>query len=81
MTTARNLKLARGADMNSEITSRILKVVTRKKVCHMEDLLEQCHDYTWNQVFLEVDRLSRIGGLRLVYQKDGDYAVSLPLAA
>jgi hypothetical protein len=27
MTTARNLVLARGADMDSEITSRILKIV------------------------------------------------------
>jgi hypothetical protein len=76
-----NLKLAPGADMDSEITTQILKIVTRKKVCHLDDLVEKCQDYTWNQVFLEVDRLSRIGGLRLLYQKDGDYAVSLPPAA
>ena len=76
-----NLKLALGADMDSGITSRILKIVTRKKVCHLDDLVEKCQDYTWNQVFIEVDRLSRIGGLRLLYQRDGNYAVSLPPAA
>jgi hypothetical protein len=65
----------------AEITSRILRIVSRKRKCHMEDLLQSCDAYTWNQVFLEVDRLSRTGELRLVYQQDGDYAVTLPLAS
>ena len=46
----------------------------------MEDLLQSCNAYTWNQVFLEVDRLSRTGELRLLYKRDGDYAVSLTAA-
>ena len=47
----------------------------------MEELLQACDSYTWNQVFLEVDRLSRSGELCLLYKKDGDYAVRLPRAA
>ena len=35
----------------------------------------------WNVVFLEVDRLSRSGHVRLLYRKDGAYAVTLPHAA
>jgi hypothetical protein len=81
MTAAIKLHISSEGDVNSEIRSRILKIVSKKKVCHLDDLVETCKDYSWNQLFLEVDRLSRNGSLRLLYQKDGDYEISLPLAA
>jgi hypothetical protein len=62
---------------DKSITSEILRTVGRKKRCNLEDLLQTCTSYTWNQVFLEIDRLSRTGELRLEYKKDGDYALSL----
>lgn len=81
MATARNASRRSGsADLQSSIASRILAMVGRKKECNIDDLLQSCDSYTWNQVFLEVDRLSRTGELRLQYRKDGDYAVSLPRA-
>jgi hypothetical protein len=67
--------------VQTELTHRVLRVVRRKKECDMEELLQACDSYTWNQVFLEVDRLSRNGELCLLYRKDGVYAVRLPRAA
>lgn len=81
MTTELNSRIASEAGVASDITRQILKVVRRRKVCHMDELLESCEGFTWNQVFLEVDRLSRMRDLCLRYEKDGDYAVSLPHAS
>jgi hypothetical protein len=66
---------------DNDLTRQLLRLVHRKKQCGMEELLHGCRSYTWNQVFLEIDRLARTGELRLDYKKDGDYAVSLPRAA
>jgi hypothetical protein len=66
---------------HNDLTRQLLRLVHRKKQCGMEELLHGCRSYTWNQVFLEIDRLARTGELRLDYKKDGDYAVSLPRAA
>jgi hypothetical protein len=68
------------AGMTSDITGKIFQMVKRKQVCDMEDLLEACPTYTWNQVFLEVDRLSRTGELRLFSKRAGKYTVTLPAA-
>ena len=65
----------------TDLTRPLLRLVRRKKQCGMEELLRGCTSYTWNQVFLEIDRLARTGELRLDYKKDGDYAVSRPRAA
>lgn len=66
--------------VESDITARILETVKRTQVCEMEDLIRACSSYTWNQVFLEVDRLSRTGELRLLPKQGGVYAVTLPAA-
>jgi len=49
-------------------------------VCDMEDLVKGCPSYTWNQVFLAVDHLSRTGELRLLSKRSGVYMVTLPAA-
>lgn len=63
-----------------DITGKIVQMVRRRQACNMEDLLEACSSYTWNQVFLEVDRLSRTGELRLFSKRAGVYTVTLPAA-
>ena len=63
-----------------DITGKIVQMVKRRQACDMEDLLEACSSYTWNQVFLEVDRLSRTGELRLFSKRAGVYTVTLPAA-
>jgi hypothetical protein len=66
---------------DSDLRHQLLRLVRRKKRCGMEELLQGCASYTWNQVFLEIDRLTRTGELRLDHKKAGDYVVSLPRAA
>ena len=68
------------ASMPPDITGKIVQMVKRRQACDMEDLLEACSSYTWNQVFLEVDRLSRTGELRLFSKRAGVYTVTLPAA-
>jgi hypothetical protein len=64
----------------NDITGQIVQMVKHRQACDMEDLLEACSSYTWNQVFLEVDRLSRTGELRLFSNRAGKYTVTLPAA-
>jgi len=80
MATVLDMRPPGSEDPQSSIGTHILATVGRKKVCSIEDLLQGCEVYSWNQVFLEVDRMSRTGEITLLYQKEGDYAVSLPAA-
>jgi len=64
----------------SDITGQIFQMVKRRQACDIEDLVDACSSYTWNQVFLEVDRLSRTGELRLLSKRAGVYTVTLPAA-
>jgi hypothetical protein len=64
----------------SDITGHIFQMVKRRQVCDMEDLVKGCPSYTWNQVFLAVDHLSRTGELRLLSKRSGVYTVTLPAA-
>jgi len=50
-------------------------------MCDLDELLQECTSYNWTQVFLDVDHLSRTGGLRLLCKKAGEYTVTLPRAA
>ena len=60
------------------IRRHIVEVLRQKAVCQLEELVNISPSYTWNQVFLEVDRLSRTGELRLLSVRPGVYAVTLP---
>jgi hypothetical protein len=73
--------MARPSPRQTGLSYEVLRVVRRKKTCNLDDLLQECNSYTWTQVFLEVDRMSRSGELRLVYKKAGEYSVTLPRAA
>lgn len=58
---------------------RIVEEVSRAPDgCLLEDLVLACSDLTWNQVFNEVDRLSRSGRLLLTRRGPGVYTVRLP---
>ena len=73
--------MVRGTPRQIGLSYEVLRIVKRKKTCDLDELLQECASYTWTQVFLEVDRLSRTGELRLVSKKAGEYSVSLPCAA
>jgi len=60
------------------VADRILKAVRRAPGCQLDDLEHSCPDLTWNQVFLEIDSLSRTGQVRLTAKGLGVYTVKLP---
>jgi hypothetical protein len=62
----------------SDVRRHIFDALRRKRECDLEELVLSCSSLTWNQVFLEIDRLSRTGEVRLVPRKAGVYAVRLP---
>ena len=55
--------------------------VAQGRGCLFEELSGACPELTWNQIFLEVDRLSRKGQVRLSQDKPGVYRVKLPKPA
>lgn len=58
----------RGAHMRSEppVGERILEVVRTNPDCSLDDVVQQLPDLQWSDVFMEVDRLNRLGRLRLI---------------
>jgi len=53
------------------IASRILQVVRAYPGCGIDDLVERLPDAQWSDVFVEVDRLSRSGELRITKPHSG----------
>jgi hypothetical protein len=47
------------------IADRIIEVVSQSRHCLLEELILACPSLIWNQVFIDVDRLSRHGTLIL----------------
>jgi hypothetical protein len=56
----------------------ILDVFSSVQKCDLDMLVRACPTLTWNQVFSEVDRLSRARKLRLNYLGHGQYSIELP---
>lgn len=46
--------------------------------CGLDDVVMLCSELTWNQIFLEVDRLSRDGVLKLALIGPSRYVVKVP---
>jgi len=57
-------------------TTQIMEVLARSNGFLLEDLAHECSGLTWNQVFLELDRLSRTGEVRLRLRGRGQYVVT-----
>jgi hypothetical protein len=56
---------------------QVMELIVRKLGCAMEELLIECPNLTWNQIFIELDRLSRLGHIKLVLKGPGQY-VAMP---
>ena len=63
----------------SDLRVQILNAFKMKEAYDLQELGRACSLYTWNQVLLEVHRLSRKGELRLVSRRRGLYTVTLPI--
>lgn len=57
-------------------TAQIMEVLARSNGRLLEERVHDCSDLTWNQVFLELDRLGLTGGIRLRLKGPCKYAVT-----
>jgi hypothetical protein len=53
----------------------VMDIVRRSSGCDIEEILHECPGLTWNQVFLEIDQLSRKGDVVLKLQQAGHCSV------
>ena len=60
------------------VTDRILRAVKRAHRCDLDALATSLPELTWNQVFLEVDRLSRQGQVLVTFGIERRYMIRLP---
>lgn len=65
-------------DTAAPIARIILAAIARQPGCRIDQVLSLHPDLTWNQVFGEIDRLSREGALLVTLKGRGEYALSLP---
>lgn len=47
------------------VTEEILDIVKAHPDCTLDELTQRLQKWNWSEVFIEVDRLSRLGRLRL----------------
>jgi len=64
----------------STIGDRILEVVRANPDCTLDEVTQQLPDLYWSDVFLEVDRLSRLGYLRLIEDSSLKFTTRLRLS-
>jgi hypothetical protein len=64
--------------LQAPVTDRILGAVQHTHGCDLDTLAESVPELTWNQVFLEIDRLSREGQILVTCEIGGRYKIQLP---
>ncbi len=60
------------------VTDRILRAIKRAHGCDLDSLATSLPELTWNQVFFEIDRLSRNGEVVVTFITGGRYMIRLP---
>jgi hypothetical protein len=60
-----------------EFEARVLQEMDQLGSCTLDELVQALHDYTWVQVFIVVDRLSRNGALALRHPTPFEYVVEV----
>ena len=64
--------------LHNPVTNRILGEVKRTQGCDLDTLTKHLPDLSWNQVFNEVDRLSRKGMVLVTFGAERRYMIRLP---
>lgn len=59
-----------------DLDGRLMDIIVGSDGCTLEEIVLKCPDLTWNQVFWEVDRLSRQGQVVLKQKAAGVYTVT-----
>ena len=57
------------------VTDRILGAIKLAHGCDLDTLAESVPELTWNQVFLEIDRLSRQGEILVICERSEERRV------
>ncbi|MDH4185778.1 MAG: hypothetical protein OEV08_02160 [Nitrospira sp.] len=60
------------------VENRVIGILQKSRSCDLEEVTRQCKEFTWNQVFLAVDHLSRSGEITLQPKGHGTYVVTFP---
>lgn len=63
--------------MNQE-RGHSMEVIIRSPGRLIEEVVLECPDLTWNQVFCALDRLYRMGHVRLTAKGQGRYSIAHP---
>jgi len=63
------------------IDKQVMEVIVRMPGTALDDIVLECPDLSWNQVFLVIDRLTRCGSVRLMPKGQGRYTVQLSESA
>jgi len=58
---------------HATVEDQMIDILHRADAFDLEEITRQCTGLSWNQVFLAVDRLSRIGEVMLVPRGRGSY--------
>jgi hypothetical protein len=54
-----------------------LEIIIRSPGTAFDEVVLQCHDLTWNQIFLAIDRLNREGVVTFRLKGGGPYSVQV----
>ncbi len=60
----------------SRTGSEIMEVIIRSPGCTLDEIVFECNGLTWNQIFTELDRMSRCGQVHLTPKGHGIYSVT-----
>ena len=60
------------------VEDQVIDIVRKAHVCDLEEVMRQCVNVTWNQVFFAVDRLSRGGVIKLMLIDRSIYTLTFP---
>ncbi len=64
----------------AQVKEKIMEVIVRSPGSSLDEIVLECPDLTWNQVFCEIDRMSRMGQVKLMLKGRGLYEVSCAAA-
>ena len=64
----------------TQADDQVMEVIIRSPGCSLEEIVLECSGLTWNQVFTELDRMSRAGQIRFTVKGAGLCGVTSTMA-
>ncbi len=63
---------------NRSLEKAITDFLQKRGPCYLDDLTRQLSDYSWNELFVTLDHMSRKGSVALRRYPKSGYHISLP---